>query len=279
MTSEIQRELVAQAKSQCLPYLLHLPRFKPYLDRLSFVLVGSAATGLCNERSDVDIAIVCDQETYAVISTPAQAGDMPWRAGRPSEAEIDGIQLHYYGISFEEIESKLQTLDDNTLYVYDNVLILRDSGESYARRILGFLLSPDIRRQRIEGKLDMLLRRSRAWEASLAERDLMSIARVSLELIALCLKVVALLDDVPFDPRKRLMSTALRGELGQQLEERIRRLFANLGDLSHLRDDTDLVGFCFGTQMGEMIAILSEEARRQGFRVGLPSPDRRHLER
>lgn len=158
--TKVQARLQALAQSKCLPYLVHCPRFEPYLDHLSFILVGSVATGLCREDSDIDIAVVCDEETYQAISK-----DTPWGMGRPSETEIDGVLLHYYAISFDKIESKLRELDDIYLHVYSHVLSLRDPENQYARR-LGGLLScvPEIKKQRLEGKLDMLIRRARALE-------------------------------------------------------------------------------------------------------------------
>jgi hypothetical protein len=41
---------------------------------------------------------------------------------------------------------------------------------------------------------------------------------------------------------------------------------------------TDLAGFAFLDALDEVVDVLSEEARQQGFRVELVSPDRRHTE-
>ncbi len=103
--TKIQSELQEYAKSKCLPYLLDLPRFASSIEQLSFIIVGSVATGLCEENSDIDIAIVCDGEIYETISYETQ-----WDSGRPSETRMDGIQLHYYGITFEKIESRTSEL-------------------------------------------------------------------------------------------------------------------------------------------------------------------------
>ena len=275
MMTKIQSELQEYAKSRCLPYLLNLPRFASSIEQLSFITVGSVATGLCKENSDIDIAIVCDGESYETISCDTQ-----WDSGRPSEARIDGIQLHYYGISFEKIESRLWELDDVYLYVYSHVIVLRDPQNRYTQR-LGTLSSyiPEIRKQRVEGKLDMLLRRSRALGHCLDEGDPLLTGRVCLEVIGLCLKVIALLDDVPFDPRKRLFKTALRGRVGQQMEDKVRQLFSNLGALGSAESGSDFADFLFPDKLNEIVNTLSHEARKQGFRVGLERPDRRHIER
>lgn len=273
--TKAQSSLQEFAKSKCLQHLLQLPRFKPYLERLSFILVGSAATGLCREGSDVDIAIVSDEETYRDISK-----DSPWNAARPSEVRIDDVQLHYYGITFDRIESKLRELDDTYLYVYSNAVVLQDPGNQFTRRFSRLTsYIPAVRKQRLEGKLDMLLRRSRALDFCLVDNDILTTGRVCLELITLCLKVIALLDDIAFDPRKRLFLTSLKGKIGRQLEDKIRQLFSSLGTLGRLKDNSDFRSFTFPDKLKEIVERLSEEAAKQGFRVGLETPDRRHVER
>lgn len=275
MMPKAQSRLQKFAEFKCLPYLINLPRIKPYLERLSFILVGSVATGLCHEDSDIDIAIVCDEETYKTISK-----NTLWDVGRPSESEINGVQLHYYAIMFDNVESKLRELDDIYLYVYSNAIVLKDTGNQYAERFSRLTSRVSgVRKQRVEGKLDMLIRRSISLESALVVKDILSIGIICLELITLCLKVIALLDDIPFDPRKRLFTTALKGRIGQQVEDKIRQLFLILGTLGQLRDDSDFANFAFPDKLKEIIEILSEKADKQGFRVGLESPDRRHVEK
>ena len=86
--TKVQSRLQEFAESKCLPYLLSLPRFASNIERLSFILVGSVATGLCREDSDIDIAIVCDGRTYEVVSNGTQ-----WAIGKPSETRIDRRNL------------------------------------------------------------------------------------------------------------------------------------------------------------------------------------------
>lgn len=275
MMTKIQSELQEHAKSRCLPYLLNLPKFAASIEQLSFIIVGSVATGLCEENSDVDIAIVCDEGTYETISY-----DTRWDSGRPSQTRIDGVQLHYYGITFEKIESRLSELDDVYLYVYNNTVILRDPQDRYVQWLHDISFhTPEIRKQRIQGKLDMLIRRSRGLGPVMSERDILCIGRLCLETITLCLKVIALLDDVPFDPRKRLFRTALKGRIGQQIEDRVRHMFSSIGNLGQLNEDSDFISFDFPGMMNEMINTLSEKAHKQGFQVGLEKLDGRHLEK
>ena len=204
-----------------MPFLSNLPVFRPYAERACFLLVGSAATGLCEEGSDVDIAVVCDADVYEKVSE-----GQPWAEGRPSQEILDGTQLHYFAVDCDEIERRLKQLDDLWLYLYSHAIVLRDTTGLWASRFAALLAQmPEVRRTRVEGKLDMLRRRS----SVLAEvPDIHALAAVCLENISLCLKVIGLLDDVAFDPRKRMFATALQGNLGRRLEPQIRELYEAL---------------------------------------------------
>jgi predicted nucleotidyltransferase len=269
--SDLADRLRSIAKSKCLPHLLALPRLAPSAGRLSMVLVGSAATGLCQDGSDIDIAVVCDSMTYEAI-----ASGTTWAAGKPAEDEIGGVQLHYYGVEFDAIQAKLRDLDDLALYVYGNAVVLWDPEGRYEEQFHWLSeQAEDIRRKRIEGKLDMLSRRTRALVSLLAEGDILTVARVCLELITRCLKLAALLDGIPFDPRKRLFVSALTGDTGRRVEPDLRRLLACVGDLANLRKSGDFAAFAFPPILRSVVDILSDEGGKQGFQVGLDAPDRR----
>ena len=257
--SDVQERLQKFARSVALPYLMELPKIKPHAANLSFVLVGSAAAGLCREDSDVDIAIVCDKATCEYVSE-----GQSWSEGRPSEIAIQGTQLHYYAISFEQIEAKMAVLDDGALYLYGNAIIISDPSRRY-ERLLSRLkeLGSETRKERLEGKLDMLLRRMRALESCASMGDELVTAEVYLEVIRHTLKIIALLDDVPFNPRKRLFNTALAGKLGRRFEDDLRRLLSRFDDISGLK---------------RIVRVLCDEAEGQGFKVGLGEPDRRQME-
>ena len=262
------------AVCQCLPYVLDLPVFQKHKNQLSVLLVGSVATGMCHADSDVDIAVLCDGNTYRLIPK-----DEKWEKGRPSETKIDGIQLHYYAITYEKIKDRLRQLDDIYLYVYSTAIVLHDPTNAYKAHLGQSISSvPEVRETRLEGKLDMLVRRAAALSGCLRQQDIIVTARVCLEICTLCLKVCALLDNVGFDPRKRLFTMALKGELGQSLEDRIRGLIYDMGNLGHLRTSEDFEKFKFPDRLLEILDILSCEAIKNGFRVGLEKPDHRHLE-
>lgn len=268
--NEDQTRLLEFARNEALPYLVQHPKFTDYIDRLSFILVGSSATGLCRPDSDVDIAVVCEKGLYDNISKETR-----WLEGRPSQEIINGIQLHYYAISFEAIEEKINQLDDLYLYVYSNCIILQDANNQYVNRIGNIdSRTEEIRRARIEGKLDMLLRRSKILELCIKNKeDILVITEIYFEVIKLSLKVTALLDNIDFEPRKRLFITALSGKTGHIVEDMIRKLFYKMGLIGISKENIN-----FPNELTEIINELSREAKRQGFMIGMERPDMRHLE-
>lgn len=268
--TEVQARLLEFARNEALPYLVQHPKFAEYVDRLSFILVGSSATGLCRPDSDVDIAIVCEKELYDEISKGTR-----WQEGRPSQEIINGIQLHYYAVSFESIEEKFIQLDDLYLYVYSNCIFLQDANDQYLKRVKAKdSKTEEVRRARIEGKLDMLLRRSKVLELCIKNNeDILAITEMCVEVIKLSLKVSALLDNIDFEPRKRLFNTALSGKTGRIIEAKIRQLFNTIGLIGASKESIK-----FPNELTEIISELSKEAQRQGFKVGLEKPDRRHAE-
>jgi predicted nucleotidyltransferase len=262
------------AKTKCLRYLVTRQEIAAHEDRITFLLVGSVATGLCREDSDIDIALLCDQDVYKAISKETQ-----WATGRPTEATVEHTQLHYYGITFGEVTARLQDLDDIYLYVYSDAVVLQDKQDNYTHRLSKLLSTgSDVRRQRIEGKLDMLMRRRRALRFCLQEGDPITVAKISLENIVLCLKVIALLDDVSFDPRKRFFRTALSGPLGIRHAKDVRQLFHELGALDALGNENNGRAFGLPAKLDTITDMLCDVARNHGFRVGLEKPDRRHTE-
>lgn len=269
----IRHRLLNLAKARCLPYLLAEPGISLKADHIAFLVVGSVAAGLCHNDSDIDIALLCDPDVYCELSVGT-----PWPAGKPIEVTFDGVRLHYYGITLDMIAAKVKDLDDVYLYVYSQTLTLKESHSKHAERLVHLTQgNQDLRRLRAEGKLDMLLRRSRALRVAVEEGDPVVICKVFLECITLALKVIALLDNMPFDPRKRFFATALSGPLGRRLDAQVR---AMLGRLDVLGIQGDLRGPASVLSRGvdEITGVLAETAKGQGLSVGLGKPDMRHAE-
>jgi predicted nucleotidyltransferase len=270
---DIPSNLLDLARHSCLPYLLDLPRFAECADQLTILLVGSVATGLCREDSDIDIAILCGPDVYDSIAV-----DTNWREGRPSQTEIQGTTLHYYAETFERLNSQLRSLNDVSLYVYGSAILLHDPKNQYARRFAWLADEAEsLRKERLEGKLDMLLRRSRALDQVLRDPDTIVLARMTLELITRASKIAALLDSISCDPRKRLFQTALSGITGRRIEPLLRDMLSAIGDLASCDVRQSSIGNRLRSTMAQVVDALSREAATQHFRVGLDAPDGRQL--
>lgn len=242
----IQEQLISFAFDKAYPYILDQPHIRDYAPRISFILVGSAATGLCTAESDVDICLVCDQDTYDIISI-----DTRWLDGRPTQVILDGTQLHYYAISTDSLNNKIADLDDLTLYVYGNALVIDDTAGHY-KPISEKIHDSTTLSQRFERELDMLGRRRRSLHYVLTSNtDPMARIEMCTEIVKRLLMCIALFDGHEYDRRKRLYRTALCGPTGNMLQSRIDTLLFLLGTACR-SDNTeeakaflDTFDFCF----------------------------------
>jgi hypothetical protein len=264
--NSIQHQLQDWAIQRAVPYVLRKEGLSPRT--VSIVLVGSAATGLCREDSDVDLAILCRPRLYQRLSQ-----GKPWEKGRPTEVILEGRQLHYFAASVAAVQRSLEALDDKAHYMYGTALPLLDRPSLYVDGIAPLAGSAEFRRARLEGKLDELLRRLVALRAAALENEPLILSQVSLEVISLAIKTVALIDGVPFDVRKRLMETALSGRLGRRVKPTISAalLCASAWRLGKPNRP-------FLNHMQHLQYSLTSAARKAGYTVGLPKQDRRAAE-
>lgn len=219
----IQEKLIAFAFEKAYPYILEQAIIKDHLSKISFILVGSAATGLCNDESDVDICLICDQNTYDTIAAGTR-----WLNGRPTEVMIEGTQLHFYGISTENLNRKISDLDYQTFYVYANAIVINDAAGQY-KQIEERICNPDLQSKRLKSEVDMLGRRKNALHYVLnSDTDPMVRIELCTELLKRLLICVALFDGRECDSRKRPYRTALLGNTGIELTPKIDEMFALL---------------------------------------------------
>ena len=135
--------------------------------------------------------------------------------------------------------------------------------------------NPTIRASRLQGKLDMLGRRRCVLDMCFARQDAIVVAKVCLELVVLAAKVCALLDEVPFDPRKRLLTTSLNGPIGTQARRDITQM---LGLLGRCALGSNRAQARYQDAVGRVIPLLKQAALSKGLEVSMRAPDRRHCE-
>jgi hypothetical protein len=276
----LQARLWRHAVGACLPHLLELDALQPFRDSLSLVVVGSVATGMCDADSDIDIAAIASDRTYAALRSSApEEWARKWESGRPLSARVEGESLHWYVTRLSGLRMALQCHNDSAMYHYGIARVLSDPRGRFGRVLAEH--GPDaegVRRARTEGKLDMLMRRTRILDA--VQRDgRVALATVTLEVIRLGLKTVALLDGVHANPRKHLESTALRGPIGASLRP---GFLEALRGMAILGEDGPVAKRDVIRQLRKPMQHVTDElrgaARASGFTVGLAKPDPRHGE-
>jgi hypothetical protein len=183
--------------------------------------------------------------------------------------------VHYYAIPIVNIERRLRNLNDEYLYTYSTAVVVHDPSSIWAGLELLLATNPAIRAARVQGKLDMLVRRRHVLERCFADQDPVVVAKVCLELTVLASKACALLDDVPFDPRKRLFSAVRSGPTGTHASHDIMAMLESLGRCAVGSGDAQTL---YESAVDRVISLLKEVASSQGLAVSLDRPDPRHCE-
>ncbi|MBR5677979.1 MAG: nucleotidyltransferase domain-containing protein [Paludibacteraceae bacterium] len=238
MMVSVQEKLKSFAFEKAYPYIIEQPVIKDYLTGISFILVGSAATGLCTEESDVDICLICSREIYDIISVGTR-----WNDGRPTEVILEGTQLHYYAVSVDELDKKIDALDERACYVYGNAVVINDRADRYGH-IAEKLHSPELMSRRFDMEFDMLKRRQGAVRYVLyKDTDPMARLQLGTEIIERLLKCIALYDGRGYDPRKRFYQTALIGSTGSRLKSYVDTMMSLTGAICQSADQKETDAF------------------------------------
>ncbi len=227
----IQEKLMGFAKKEALEFILTLDELQIYKEQIDILLVGSTATGLCCEKSDVDICILCEDEILDIISK-----DNGWNKGKPTELIIDGIQLHYYATSFSEINEKLNDDNDSIHYLYSTGVILYERCDEYNKLKLSLdkLSRNDERDKKIINKLTTRRKALR----SVFDHSIDPILRMkmAIEIIELLLVATAAVDKLAYDKRKRIYQTTLKGNLGNKIKKEIDKLVLLISNTSNSKN-------------------------------------------
>ena len=129
-------------------------------------------------------------------------------------------------------------------------------------------------KERLEGKLDFLARRICVLKSILkANADPHAVIKMYVEVVSLFLKVIALLDNINFDPRKHLYKTALSGYFGNGVKNEIDKIINSIG-LAPYKDKESAI-----YMLENLLNIVSRNALDKGYKVGLEKVDYRAEEK
>ena len=124
----VEREkLLVFAKFFACPYVLNLDAVKPFTKDVRIILVGSLATGVNHEQSNVDLCILCKRKVAAEIDK-----EIHWTGNNCTELTIDGVRTRYYIAELETVLNELNNHDDMAYYLYANAIALDDAAQKAA---------------------------------------------------------------------------------------------------------------------------------------------------
>lgn len=228
----VEREkLLVFAKFFACPYVLNLDAVKPFTKDVSIILVGSLATGVNHEQSNVDLCILCKRKVAAEINK-----EIHWTGNNCTELTIDGVRTRYYIAELETVLNELNNHDDMAYYLYANAIALDDVSGAF-KNLQKYIRDEKFVQRRKRHIFRQLLRKRRAIAAYLeSAKDPVGRMIQATSLLKALLRAIAEFDGVPFDPKKYPYRTALSGETGKILTPCVDALLALAGRLSNLED-------------------------------------------
>ncbi|MCH4886297.1 hypothetical protein EZV73_01895 [Acidaminobacter sp. JC074] len=227
----VQQKLFDFAKKVALPYLLELEALQPYKDDFDILLVGSVATGLCSEKSDVDMCILFNQDIVDEIPILNN-----WKYGKPSEKIINGKQLHFYATSLDFIHEKLEQFDESVFYLYNTSKHLY-KGNGGCRQLKELLELYSSNPERLSISMNKLISRRRALGKIFSDsEDPVLRMEMGLEIIEHLIRTTAQYDQVGYDRRKRLYQTGLQGKMGKSIKGDIDVLISLVSHISDCKN-------------------------------------------
>lgn len=226
-----------QIKGAITDHLRSLGFWRDYWERASVVVVGSHAAGLDDEFSDVDVHVLVENRDYGQLYA------LYWEAverGRISVLNprarlfdefplvcIPGVDGHYELKPSEELESRIQSMDDVARWVYSNSVAITDPTGLHARiRRLSGEYPPAVLAEKRRAHLFAALDHYYSIKTQLRRGHIESIALLCVQSISHLLKYCCLCDGEPFPYEKWLYQVGTATSLGKQIKEYVDAILA-----------------------------------------------------
>ena len=230
----IHEKLLNFAREVAYPYLSNMPCIVGYKDKISILLVGSVAKGLCTETSDVDLCFLCRPRVWEAIT---QNGKIMCGAPPPT-VEIENTMIQYWAMTPEFISARVAEYDEIILDTYGNAIVLNDNLGLYGE-VKNIIFNDEPKSKRKEVAVgSLLLKNEELKQFFKTSSDPVMRIKIGFEVIELLLKATALSDNILYDGRKRLYITALSGDTGKKLSDKIDKLINSLAEISKTSNKT-----------------------------------------
>jgi hypothetical protein len=218
-------------------HLRSLDFWRDYWERASVVVVGSHAAGLADEFSDVDVHVLVEHRGYQRLYT------LYWEAVDHGAIRVlnprarlfnefplvcmPGVDGHYQLKPFEEIEGRIQSMDDIARWIYSNSISITDPTGLHARiREISSEYPPTVLAEKRRGHRRAALDYYYGIKTQLRRNHTESLALLCVQSISHLLKYCCLCDGEPFPYEKWLYQVGIATSLGKQIKAYVDAILA-----------------------------------------------------
>ncbi|HLV80882.1 MAG TPA: nucleotidyltransferase domain-containing protein [Chthonomonadaceae bacterium] len=200
-----------------------------YTPRLSVLLVGSVATGLADEGSDVDVCFVAPPSIWHELDADLVRGG--FKSGHlPNEMTVGTLRVDWFVVSLSGAEAALEAGEDYALYDINHFIALQDPGGQYQRLAARYQsLDPALIAARVQ-RYSLQVTAGAEYLGALVQRgDPLECATQALGL-AICAISLCLWLDGHAPGSKRMMEMAEQCSTAECLMPPVRALLQALGE-------------------------------------------------
>lgn len=212
-------ELLDQIEQYITNEILDHPLMQEVRGRISIILEGSTALGVVDERSDVDVVVICQDDDYNSISQRfEEAGVIPEQSSLFVDIQLpSGKTGHYTLLSLSEIQKALRNKDMEWLwnasvsYIYYDHLDVRSVFQQYVP------LQPEVLMSFRKQSYIQLRSYARSLDNPVVRGDAFPILFLAVSLYKEALRCAITLEGYPYPYDKWLVPVAKQTTVGRKI--------------------------------------------------------------
>lgn len=216
---QLHNELLEEIGRYITNEILKHPLLQEESQRISILLDGSTAMGVVDEKSDVDVVIVCQDEDYNSINQRfEEAGLIPEQSSLFMDIQLpSGKTGHYTLHSISEIQEALTTGDLEWLwnasvsYIYYDLLDVRSLFERYVP------LQPEVLMRFRKQSYIQLRSYARSLDNPVVRGDAFPILFLAVSLYKEALRCAITIEGYPYPYDKWLVPVAKQTTVGRKI--------------------------------------------------------------